>query len=274
MYHLRMNRQKTSLLQYIEHIQTLGEYWFSRKNALKALSLKETSFTRAAHRLIESGKLKRIRGDFYIIIPPEYRAVGSLPASWFIDALMKHLNQDYYIGLLTAASLDGASHQQPMVFQVITNKPIRPIQAGKLIIEFFYKKEISPVFIRPVKTVSGSMSVSTPEMTAFDLIKYMDSCGHLNHVGTVLLELLEKINLDILTSLLNNECVEIVSAQRLGYLLEFLKPDIDLSDFLNELKKKELRYRLLIPMASHEPILYKDERWKILVNANVEPDEI
>ena len=63
-----------------------------------------------------------------------------LPATWFIDALMKHFSQEYYVGLLTAAALHGAAHQQPMTFQVITDKRTRNITVGELFIEFICKK--------------------------------------------------------------------------------------------------------------------------------------
>jgi hypothetical protein len=91
---------------------------------------------------MQKGKLNRIRGDFYALVPLEYQAAGSLPASWFIDALMKHLKLPYYCGLLTSAALLGVAHQQPMIFQVVTTKQIRPIKVGNLQIEFLRKKDI------------------------------------------------------------------------------------------------------------------------------------
>src|SRR4029079_17586204 len=106
------------------------------------LCLTKNAFKKAAHRLIQKGKMNRIRGDFYTLVPLEYQASGSLPATWFIDFFMKHLKQSYYCGLLTAAALHGAAHQQPMVFQVVTTKPMRAIQVGNLQIEFLYKKMI------------------------------------------------------------------------------------------------------------------------------------
>ena len=113
---------------YLEHLQTEGQYWFLRKETIRLLHLSDNAFRKAVHRLMIKGKLNRPRGDFYTIVPPEYRATGSLPASrFFIEALMNHLNQHYYAGLLTAAAIRGAAHQQPMTFQVITNKLTRAI---------------------------------------------------------------------------------------------------------------------------------------------------
>ena len=62
---------------------------------------------------------------FHLIVPPEYRALGCLPADQFVPQLMEHLGLVYYAGLLSAASLHGAAHQAPMVFQTIVadNRP-------------------------------------------------------------------------------------------------------------------------------------------------------
>ena len=48
---------------------------------------------------------------FHVIVQPEYRALGCLPADQFVPQLMEHLGLVVdYAGLLTAASLHGAAH--------------------------------------------------------------------------------------------------------------------------------------------------------------------
>lgn len=94
------------------------------------------------------------RREFYVVVPPEYRATGSPPASWFIDELMRHLEQPYYVGLLSAAAIHGASHQQPMTFQVVTSRSTREMRTGKVIIRFSKLKLPSA----PRGTVVGSQS--------------------------------------------------------------------------------------------------------------------
>ncbi|OGT53125.1 MAG: hypothetical protein A3F17_03915 [Gammaproteobacteria bacterium RIFCSPHIGHO2_12_FULL_41_15] len=172
-----MKKEFETLQQYLEHLQSRGRYCFLRSDIITRLSLSDNAFKKAAHRLIQKSKVIRIRGNFYTILPLEYQASGSLPASWFIDFFMRHLEQPYYCGVLTAAALQRASHQQAMVFQVVTTKPMRPIQVGNLKIEFLHKKEIYPHFYQLIKTVTGSMNVATPEMTAFDLVRYMNAAG-------------------------------------------------------------------------------------------------
>ncbi len=83
---------------------------------------------------------------------------------------MKSISAEYYVGILSAAALHGAAHQQPMAFQVITNQICPPITLGRLRITFHYKKHIAPEYYQAVKTETGTMHVATPEMTACDLL--------------------------------------------------------------------------------------------------------
>lgn len=269
---LRMKEEYT-LKRYLEYLQSRGKYIFLRSETIAKLNLTNNDFKKAAHRLVQKGKISRIRGDFYTLIPLEYQASGTLPATWFIDSFMKYLELPYYCGLLTAAALHGVAHQQPMVFQVVTTRQMRPIQVGNLKIEFLYKKVVHPHFYQPMKTATGNMNVATPEMTAFDLVRYMNASGQVNHVATVFCELVEQLNAEKLAELLKSDDVEITSVQRLGYLLDVLKLPIDLLPLENQLKQRKVSRRLLV-VSSGEPILEYNQRWHILVNEPVEPDEL
>ncbi len=268
-----MKEKNYTLSVYLEHLRMDGQYWLSRKEAMETLKITDKAFKLAAYRLSLKESLKRIRGDFFIIVPPEHRAIGALPAAWFIDAFMKYLRQEYYAGLLTAASLYGAAHQQPMTFQVMTNKPTRPITIGKIRIEFNYKNNICSHFYQLRKSISGTIQVATPEMTAFDLVRYMNAAGQINHVSTVLSELVEQINATKLANLLENNDVDITAAQRLGYLLDVLQLPIDLKPLENQLRKRKTSRRLLV-VSSDQPIVEYNQRWHIEVNEQVEPDEL
>lgn len=263
----------STLPQYLEYLQSQGKYSFSRKEAIAVLNLSDNAFKKSAYYLMRKSKLIRIRGDFYTIVPPEYRVSGSLPVTWFIDDFMNSLGQDYYCSLLTAASLLGVSHQQPMVFQVITNKKTRPIRKENLQIEFYYKKTIQQYFYQPIKTPTGTINVSTPEVTAFDLIRYIYAAGHINNVATVLCELVSQLNPEKLAALIANDDVEVATAQRLGYLFDSLKLSIDLEPLKKAIKGKNVVNHLLVAKVD-QPIIERNNKWHILVNETVEPDEL
>ena len=45
------------------------------------------------------------------VVPPQYASWGAPPPGWYIDDLMRHEGRPYYVGLLKAAELHGATHQ-------------------------------------------------------------------------------------------------------------------------------------------------------------------
>ena len=77
----------------------------------------------ALKRLADKNKIISVSKGFYIIIPPAYQNLGILPPAMFMDDLMEYLERPYYITLLSAASLHGAAHQQPLVNFVCTILP-------------------------------------------------------------------------------------------------------------------------------------------------------
>ncbi len=268
-----MRTRKHTLQEYLESLQSQGQYWFLKEDAVETLKMSVPSFINASNRLAAKGKLTRIHGNLYVIVPPEHRAQASLPASWFIHRLMEKIGQPYYVGLLTAAGIHGAAHQQAMAFQVITTKPMRRIVAGRLRIQFCHKKLIQPDYFQDIKTASGMMHVSTPEMTAFDLVRYSHAVGEMQHVTTVLSELAEKLNPEILLQYLKRSTVETATSQRLFYLLEMIKPNLDLTSLEDELKLKNPVNRLLVKGGSPSVIEY-NKRWKIIMNEILEPDDL
>ena len=80
---------------------------------------------------------------FYVIVPPEYKRLGCLPADQFIPQLMERLGLPYYAGLLTAAQYHGAAHHRPQEFQVVLPKNRRPIACGAVRVAFVARKRRS-----------------------------------------------------------------------------------------------------------------------------------
>ena len=117
------------------------------------------------------------------------------------------------------------------------------------------------------------MEISKPEITAFDLVRYMDASGQVNQVATVLCELAEQLDPLILAELLKKNEIDITAAQRLGYLLDILQLPVSLDALAKELKQKKTSARLLV-VGSDQPIIEHNHRWHILVNEPVEPDEL
>lgn len=257
--------------EYVQEIQGQGEYTFSHNDALKALQCSDDVLRMALHRLQAKKIILRIYEKFYLIVPVEYRKVGVLPPTWFIDALMNHLNCDYYVGLLSAASLQGAGHQQPQQFQVIVNKILRPLQKRRIDIRFFYKSNLNNNQRMKLKTATGYLWISKPEVTAIDLVTYIKSVGYLGNVITVLSELLEKIDPETLLACAKNK-VPFSILQRLGYLLDLCEVN-KVTHILHEwLVQQKIRRVSLRPDRDIKGAIL-NQKWKVFVNDVMEVDE-
>ncbi len=270
MWHNLRMKERDRLLDYTENLQSQGRLVFNASEARKALNQTENAFQKASKRLIQKNKLFRPAKGFYAIIPAQYRSAKGLPPEWYIDALMKFHDLPYYVGLLSAAALYGAAHQAPQELQVVTTKPLRLIVAGRTRIRFLTKQGISKTPVQDLKTQTGFFKVSTPEGTAFDLIRYYRWAGFLNNVATVLSELSGRLDPKKLISMARNG-VDISHVQRLGYLLEKFGEKLalgDLSDWISDHSKNFVPLR---PGWRGE-VTARDLKWRILVNEQVESD--
>jgi predicted transcriptional regulator of viral defense system len=262
------------MAQFVEDLQGQGRYTFTRSEAAIAGRRTEVALEAALRRLRQRGRIASPRRGFHVVVPAEYREAGSPPASWFIDDLMQFLEQPYYVGLLSAAAVHGAAHQQPMAFQVVTDRPTRPARVGRVRIEFHMSRHAEDAAVAEVQTDTGSMRVATPEITAYDLVHFAAAAGHLSNVATVLSELAERLDPAALVALAPSYAVP--ETQRLGYLLERLGEADLAAPLVAWLKNRRHRAVLLAPEAGPpraEPIKTRaDPRWRVIPNDDLEVD--
>ena len=206
--------------EYLTDLPAQGRYAFSLREAKSALGGSADAVTLALNRLAKQKLIASPARGFYVIVPPEYRALGCLPADQFIPALMAHLGLPYYAGLLSAAQYHGAAHQRPQEFQVFLSKNRRPIRCGAVRVAFIARKRLKDVPVQSFNTPRGTIQVSTPEATALDLVGYADHVGGINQVATVLSELAEQIAPAKLA--MAAETAPIPWVQRRGYLMDIL----------------------------------------------------
>jgi predicted transcriptional regulator of viral defense system len=258
-----------SLAAVVEDLQARGRYTFTRAEGAGGERRSEVALEAALRRLKRRGRIASPRRGFYVLVPPEYREAGCPPASWFIDDLMRFLKQPYYVGLLSAAAIHGAAHQQPMAFQVVTDRPTRPARAGRVRIVFHMSRKLDSAPVVKVQTETGSMRVSSPEATAFDLVRFAPSAGHLGNVATVLGELAEKLDPAALAKLARSYAVP--DAQRLGYLLEQIERRELAAPLAAWHEARRRRPVLLAPGEAHGKAP-PDRRWSVVPNVAVEAD--
>ena len=117
------NLNHNYLENFLRAIRARGRYSFTLEELKKEFDLPYPTIKQSLYRLKIKTRVAQIRQGFYVIVPPEYSAMETLPTVMFIDSMMKYLDKSYYVGLLSAAALHGAAHQQPMTDFIVTQTP-------------------------------------------------------------------------------------------------------------------------------------------------------
>ena len=270
--------RRSALSKYVNGLLSAGRTVFTAEEAVRALGIGRGAFLDAAERLQRREALLHPRQGFYVVVPPQYASWGAPPPSWYIDPLMRREGQPYYVGLLKAAELHSATHQAVMEFQVVAGKRLSRIRAGRSLITFYFRKDMEGVAagVDGHKTDTGTMKISSPALTALDLLRYPQASGGIHHVATVLSEFATKIDPARLAAL--SELLERPVVQRLGYLLDDLGHDARARPMREALRRRgplpwtELdRHQIGDPHFEFEP-RERNRCWRVIVRGVPEPD--
>ncbi len=264
-------------IEYLEKLRSGGKRCFTSQEIMQTLDLSYGATRAGLSRLKRDGKLVSPVNGLYVIVPPEHKLYGSIPAEELIPIMMKYLDAEYYVALLSAAGFYGASHQKPMVFQVVTNRRIKhSLKFGQVHIKLIHKKSLTDLPIKDFVVSTGYLKVATPELIAIDLLKFPKHAGGMNNIATVLSELIESIDVHKLIKLAEN-MGERYQLQRLGYIIE----KIDVMD--DDIKKAiidDLTEYVSSHMKTYTPLASNISRighprcrkWKIIENTDFESD--
>lgn len=228
------------------------------------------------YRLSKQSIIVSVYKCFYTVIPVQYSARGVVPPLYYIDQLMSYLGKPYYISLLSAAELHGAAHQRPQKFSVTTILPKATTSSrynNQLM--WNYRREIPESLLMQRNSETGRVRFSSPELTAVDLVQYNQLIGGLSMAATVLEELLEYTDFNRqFESLLS--VTNIPTLQRLGYISEVILEETDQANTLFGLLKSSNKRMKKIPLDSdHSTDGYpSDNRWNVIVNQTIEPDDL
>ncbi len=270
--------QRSALSSYMTRLLSEGRVVFTSAQAQAALGVGKGALLDAAEKQQRRNNLISPRRGFYVIVPPQFLAWGAPPPSWYIDSLMCHVGWPYYVGLLKAAELHGATHQAVMEFQVITNKRLPRIRVGRSAVVFYYRKDMDAITrgLEDHKTDTGRMKVSCLELTILDLQRYPHAGGGLDHIATVLCDLGDRVDPTKLATL--SGAFERSVVQRLGHVLGRLGYQ-DRTNLLYEgvLQGPALPWVELEPAQAADPDFTsapteRDNRWRVIVRRPPEPD--
>jgi predicted transcriptional regulator of viral defense system len=206
------------LRRWVDELQAQGRYSFSKGEASKATRLVDPNLRIYLGRLVSKGRLAMPRRGFFVIVPLEHRSQGGPPAPWFLDDLMAAEGREYYVALMSAAAIHGASVPPLPALQVMVESQRRPVQVGHHRIDFFVRPAADLMPRREVKTPTGTMMVSTPASTALDLVAYQRDIGGLDRATSLISSFADQI--DTYDLLLSARRASPPTFQRLGFLLE------------------------------------------------------
>jgi predicted transcriptional regulator of viral defense system len=254
---------------FIARLQGDGVYHFTTEEALQALGGSAPAVRAALRRMKDKGHLASPHRGFYIIVPPEYRRLGCLPPEQFVPQLMEHLEKPYYVGLLSAAERLGAAHQRPQIFQVLVESARRSIACGRVQVGFIVRRDMEQTSIVDQNTPRGRLRIASPEATCCELVGYVEHCGGLDNVATVLSELAENLGVRRLKKEADRSPLAWV--QRLGYLLELVGAGAKTGPLSRLVRDRAPQVTALDPSLSIKGAP-RDARWRLAVNTEVEPE--
>lgn len=215
------------------------------------------------------GRLVSIARGLWVAVPTESRRMGAPEPIRYMNALMDHYHCTYCVGWLSAASLHGASHQAPQIFQVAANKMLRDRVIGRSRLQFFQRGYVTSVSRRRVSTSSGSVMVASPGATMLMISSDLKLAGGIDNAATVIVELAEQ-NRGYMEDVL--DCASLFSDTavcRLGWILEYIVGEDGL-DELAEYCDSGKTPSFLSPYDRKKGTLNK--RWNLVENREIEAD--
>ncbi len=264
-----MNVKRLRASGVIDDFASVGRYHFTTAEMREALGVSSAATRLALGRLAKKGLVASPSRGFYVIVPPEYRRVGCLPPAQFIPQLMERRKRLYYVALLSAAQYHGAAHHRPQVFQVAVAGNHRSISCGAVRVSFISRARIAEVPVKSLNTPRGTVLISSVEATAIDLVGYARRAAGWDNVATVLCELAEEIDPDLLCEAART--APVTWAQRLGYLLELVGAADKALPLKDYVRRNARDATPLIPYAAVDHARRADD-WRLLVNAEVESE--
>lgn len=258
--------------EYIVKLLGYEQYAFSWEELKTSTAKTDTALQNELARLVKKRELISLRAGFYLILSPRYRSYNKLPVELYVERLFKYLKKPYYLAFYSAAAFHGASHQQVQMDYLITRVPnIRHIKKGVIHLNIFATSTWPVKNVIQKKSDAGYFNVSSPVLTAMDLIHYQSKLGGLNRMLAIIEELAEEIKTDDVKDLLT-WYPHVSTIQRLGYLLDQVKADHSVIELLQDYLNKHRHFPVLLSPQKNKKAGGTGNPWKVDVNVELESD--
>lgn len=260
------SRQVGAAEAFVEAHMALGRVAFSLEELTKETGLSAIAAKFQLLRL--RGKVARVspRQPFFLIVSPEHRNMGAPPPAWWLHDYFNWLGRPYYLALQSAASSFGSNPQAIQVTQVMTDKPFRPIKVGRIQLRFFVKRGLERTPTQQPEGAVAPLLISTPEATAYDLIRYATSIGGIERAAETIRPFLPLLRARELKRVLKGENEPGV-AQRLGFVIEACG-NKSLARVVRDWLPDELTPVALVPGKGKHDNLPLIKHWQVLNNSS------
>lgn len=265
---------KMNISEWIHSREIRGKSTFSVADVKDAFAERPSkNINTELSRQVSRGRVQSVYRGFYVIVPVQYQLKGVIPPAYYVDGLMEYVGKPYYLGLLSAASIHGATHQRAMKTQVMTVVP-RIKESGKnSLLDWNYRQEIPEAFVVKKNAEIGTLRYSGPELTAVDLVQFASHVGGYQRVATVLAELMDSVDMEKMGELLRFTTVATI--QRLGYLLECVLSRQDQADALFQVLKAQGTWNsILLSNGQDRRDGAPANRWHVNGNIDIEVDDL
>lgn len=226
--------------------------------AKAAPSLSSEALRQALHRLQQKGRILPVqRGAGHWLVVPLRDAIAGAPPleAWLHSYLAKTLDIPYYVGLLSAAECYGASPYAVMTTKIVVEKARRPLSVGRHQLVFLSRSNVEAIPTQWHETAEGRFKISTPEVTALELVQRQQLVGGGSRVLAVLQPLFESCSLLGLQKALDI-IQDVSAAQRLGGLLQLEQQAALANVVIHWLEHKRTRPLSLMPGQSTTDSVY------------------
>ena len=265
---------KMNISDWIHSREIRGKATFSVADVKDAFAERPSkSINTELSRQVSRGRVQSVYRGFYVIVPVQYQLKGVIPPAYYVDGLMEYVGKPYYLGLLSAASMHGATHQRAMKTQVMTVVPRIKVSGKNSLLDWNYRQEIPEAFVVKKNAEIGTLRYSGPELTAVDLVQCASHVGGYQRVATVLAELMDSVDMEKMGELLRFTTVATI--QRLGYLLECVLSRQDQADALFQVLKAQGTWNsILLSNGQDRREGAPANRWHVNGNIDIEVDDL
>ncbi len=265
---------KMNIREWIHGREIRGKSTFSIADVKDAFAERPSkSINTELSRQVSRGRVQSVYRGFYVIVPVQYQLKGVVPPAYYVDDLMDYVGKPYYVGLLSAAAMYGATHQRAMKTQVMTVMPRIKASGKNSFLDWNYRQEIPEAFIMKKNAEIGTLRYSGPELTVIDLVQFASHVGGYQRAATVLAELFDSLDMENVRRLM--PFTTVATIQRLGYLLEHVLLRQNQADVLFQVLKTQGSWNsILLSNDQNRRADAPANRWHVNGNIDIEVDDL